>query len=99
MRELGADIWEPWVPEVGQRVRVRIGPECRDHVEHSEDRYMTHANGQTGTVVEPGERRAWIMRAVAARYPGHRYLVQVDDPPPDGRDKYIMAAAELELIE
>lgn len=29
-----SDVWEPWRPEVGQRVTVAISPECRiNHLE------------------------------------------------------------------
>lgn len=28
-----SDVWEPWVPEVGQRVRVRLSAECRTEFE------------------------------------------------------------------
>lgn len=38
-----SDAWEPWVPEVGQRVRVRVSAECRALDSHQLcDKYLDH---------------------------------------------------------
>lgn len=28
-------VWEPWVPEIGQRVRVRLSAECQTRMNHA----------------------------------------------------------------
>ncbi len=42
-------IWEPWAPEIGQRVRVRISPECAVHAAHR-DLTTDSADGLVGEV-------------------------------------------------
>lgn len=54
-----SDIWEPWVPEIGQRVRVRLSGECRvekqlvtppPHVSDDEVRRRTFAGEDVATI-------------------------------------------------
>lgn len=49
-------VWEPWTPAVGERVRIRISPECPGRrsallpdwiIQHAEDE-----SGQVGRIVE-----------------------------------------------
>lgn len=92
------DIWEPWTPRIGERVRVRISPECRDHARSMYPDYLEAVQGQTGTVIEWGAR-AWQAPLFERKFPGHRYPVQIDRPCADGRDKVVLAASELEPLD
>ncbi|MFN0070338.1 MAG: hypothetical protein ACKVVP_02465 [Chloroflexota bacterium] len=78
-----SDYFEPWHPEEGQRVRVRLNPECR----HFEDN-QTSFEGRVGTVIAVLER--------GNRDPAHRYRVVLDG---DVWSYWVLAAVELELID
>lgn len=93
-----SDVYEPWTPEVGQRVRVSISPECQSHARAMESHYIPVANGRTGTVVTWG-RYDGLQDNIEARYPGHRYMVRLDVPLAPDRPRIILAAAELEPLE
>lgn len=87
-------VWEPITFEVGDRVRVRISPECQEHAKRMEPKYIEWVQGQTGTVIEWG-KHAWMKPIHAVQSPGHCYAVRVDQPWPDGRNKIIVSAAEI----
>jgi hypothetical protein len=77
------DFYEPWLPQVGQRVRVRLNPECR-HFENNQ----TDFEGRVGTVIAVLER--------GHRDPAHRYRIVLDG---DVWSYWVLAAVELEAIE
>jgi hypothetical protein len=78
-----SEYYEPWSPEVGQRVRVRLNPECR-HFENNQSDF----EGRTGTVIAVLER--------GHRDPAHRYRVVLDG---DVWSYWVLAAVELEAVE
>ena len=73
-------VWEPWQPQVGQRVRLRISPECEPH--HDEDFNYSWdysfalpaalRSGHSGTIIG-------LVGGVFADL-GHPYHVEFDDP-------------------
>lgn len=99
-----AEFYEPWRPQVGDRVRIQTSPECRiPALESSHAQALGiregHAeweNGRTGTVLltEPlDDEFAEI---------GHYYLVGWDQPHESGGhviDKDYYAAIELIPLE
>jgi hypothetical protein len=97
---LVSDIYEPWKPAVGQRVRIRVSPECQaDH---------TWMDGVSGVVAEV----EWsadlgpdpICNDPAADgYRGHWYMVDLDTPidhPAEHRPIVadLFAAVEMEAV-
>ena len=73
-----SDFYEPWTPEVGQRVRVRISAECqvRPDPGSGADRsgvigHVEWEDGLTGVVMPHP-----VGEAMAAQ--GHRYMVKWD---------------------
>ena len=72
--------WEPWTPEIGQRVRIRLSAECprlRAEPGHKETRTAWHSHsedGMTGRVVAPTPG-VWMPRM---DIDGHPYLVDFD---------------------
>lgn len=93
---MSAQYWEPWTPEVGQRVRVRLSGECQ----------FAEQNGGAHTVyIEPFSEDGVIGRAVPAVWPtaleaGHAYFVAFEDgqgAASSGRGGWY-AAMELEPI-
>lgn len=78
-----AEYFEPWQPREGQRVRVRLNPECR----HFEDPQASF-EGRLGTVIAVLER--------GHRDPAHRYRVVLDG---DVWSYWVLAAVELEPVE
>jgi hypothetical protein len=84
-------VWEPWRPEIGQRVRVRISPECV--LVDGDGTVFHHAewhDGVTGVVYRDDFPLGWPNRA------GHRFAVKVDQPV-GGR--IAVAAIELEPVD
>lgn len=79
-----ADIYEPWAPELGQRVRLRISPECPSNYGAS------HLNGRSGTVVDVVTNDFLLARGITH---GHRFEVKVD-----GSGWSIYTASELEPL-
>ena len=77
--------WGPWVPELGQRVRIRLSAECpllRAAPGQKETRTAWHSHsedGMTGTVVKPTPG-VWMPRMDLE---GHRYLVDFSGFKPD----------------
>lgn len=51
------DIWEPWAPKIGQRVRVRLNPECTVHTGRADIARLNH-NGLIGEVTADLRDRA-----------------------------------------
>ena len=97
-----SEFWEPWQPEIGQRVRIRLSAEC--NVSWCDDRYRDghpiEADGATGTVVKDRpDPPLWGAT--------HPYVVVFDEPIvaplfADGRESMwhgnYFAAIELEPI-
>lgn len=81
-----ADYWEPWTPEVGQRVRVRISPEC-DYCDIDED-------GMTAVVELIDEIDPTLDYTLNA----HRWWVILDVPPDGYVHRRNYAAIELEPL-
>jgi hypothetical protein len=90
-----AEIYEPWVPRVGDRVRIRLSPECavgREQLPRGHDPSIDGALGSVEAVI------------AVPHIAGHRFIVIFDfDPalPPEDRDPLgggAYAAAELEPI-
>jgi len=44
-----SDIYEPWSPQIGQRVRIRLNPECTVHAGRADIARLYH-NGLIGEV-------------------------------------------------
>jgi hypothetical protein len=75
------DVWEPWAPEVGQRVRVRISPECdarfiarytlNGEPATGAEHHFPEAHGATGIVTE-------VVTSGREAINGHRFHVQFD---------------------
>lgn len=69
--------WEPWTPQLGQRVRVRLSGECREHFTAYQDdtpyfRPVPHyaeEDGRVGAVTE-----------VRQDEQGHRFYVDFEEP-------------------
>jgi len=82
--------WEPWKPEVGQRVRILARPECR----YCEGEEGVAEVGVTGVVSEvtPPEGLGIVIGDA-----GHCYWVDFDDPEV-GCGLSHFAAIELEPI-
>jgi hypothetical protein len=81
--------WEPWTPEVGRRVRVRISPECERHAKAFDRWFVPTVQGWFGTVTElPGGRLPNDPR-------GHVYWVDFGSRRPWGG---YFAAVELEPL-
>lgn len=77
-----SDIWEPWVPEVGQRVRIRLSAECPFNFG------APHLAGRTGTVVDAVTNERLLE---LGHTHGHRFEVKID-----GYGWSIYTASELE---
>jgi hypothetical protein len=102
-----AEIWEPWQPEPGRHVRVRLNGECNGAVEpyrwaHDDGQHEPAEQGLTGYVVEcPNGIQC------PCRDDPHHYVVWFDEdqtvdlsPWPDGLpDGAHYAAIELESLE
>lgn len=90
-----ADVWEPWTPQIGQRVRVRSRPECYYCREYGEEEA-----GLAGTVFairppcEPNDEQRG--RAEPGAY-AHRFWVKLDVQV-DGCNFAHFAAIELEPV-
>lgn len=89
-----AGMWEPWTPEKGQRVRVKLSGECRGMywplVAGGHEPAM---NGKEGRVYA-----TWPDRS------GHNYLVILDEPVAvEGFEKplthFQLSALEIEPLE
>lgn len=86
------DVWEPWQPVEGQRVRIRLSAECRvTWPDRPHDPpHLAEFDGLEGEV------KAW-----AFPVPTHRYAVVFDAPIAQG-DRLIggayFAAIELEPV-
>jgi hypothetical protein len=63
--------WEPWTPEVGQRVRLRMTTECR----YCRPDVLT-LDGQPGVVEDIGHGPA---PTTDPDWQSHRYWVRLDD--------------------
>jgi hypothetical protein len=74
------DFWEPWQPVIGDRVRVRINPECPYCQENLPEAQRTFVYG------EPRDGRAGTVEEIRdngpAAMPGHRYFIRWDRPIP-----------------
>ena len=69
------EVWEPWLPKVGDRVQVRLRGECPHTLDLKWGHtgcHMPCANGATGVVGGIGQR------SDATR--GHRYTVYFNEP-------------------
>ncbi len=96
-----SEVWAPWQPKVGDRVRVRLSGECRIECLPLSPQGMAGllghpntVNGQVGTIIA-GELAYYVHR-------GHPYKVQFDDPFQwNGRawPSTHLAAVELEPLE
>lgn len=101
------EFWEPWVPQVGQRVRLVKRAEC-----------VCVVCGQDGHALKPGQprRKGPQVGTVRAIYPnssitsasscrhggqlGHRFRVEMDQMRnPPGCPGWAFAAIELEPLE
>lgn len=101
--------WEPWKPQVGDRVRVTLNPECQREMPTWSTQYQIQrpyghppdVDGRTGVVVSPWVWSKCTERSVqAAESMGHPYWVRFDDDPTGRRlQGDNLAAAELELLE
>ena len=98
------DIWEPWVPEVGQRVRIRLSGECRGQTIRTGVlvSHLPQMDGRTA-VVKVAHPAHLILPGCGWREIGaHRFLVETEEKIElvPGRPPYIATvaycAAELE---
>ena len=91
--------WQPWRPQFGQRVRLRLSGECERVWPccNAEDKVVGHpevVGGATGTVTFcPAHINC------ASKYPDHPYLVRLDQTVMCPHGQAIVAAhfAALEL--
>lgn len=105
-RAPAGQIWEPWQPKVGDRVRINVSAECRTFhlpprggglqtVLMPQEQVRLYANGQIGVVEkisdpEPDE---------SAEDAAHRFYVTDGKPSPSvGWDDFF-AACELEPLD
>lgn len=95
MSEQGALLWEPWVPEEGQRVRVRISAECQHEVNYDRgldgisigEAFVERVghdpaeDDHTGTVIaaDPLDER-YVSDPRWRTFEAHRFMVDFDDP-------------------
>lgn len=93
-----SDYWTPYRPKVGDRVRIRISPECRFCNEDipSDPRVVAKSavNGLTGMVVE------YPLRLLRIDDPAHVHVVELDRwiwVPSEGRYMWgtVLAAVEM----
>ena len=82
------DFWQPWTPQPGQRVRVRLSGECRLH--DGPLAWVRSADGMVGTVIERREGGPFCKQ-----FPGHVWAVLYDRAI-DWCTGATYAAAELE---
>ena len=90
--------WEPWTPRVGQRVTVRLSPECR-RCYHLRTHPGQAFQGMTGTVVKFDPRPHFDETDMV-----HNYAVVPDrswwpDSEFSDRGPAVFAAIELEPLE
>lgn len=98
--------YEPWVPHVGQRVRITISAECQ--LSHKEDSIAVaegwpagHADfedGKTGYIIDPMYVR--MIYPTWPEVPSHRFMVHWDIPVPvkSGRIATCSSYAASELV-
>ena len=98
MEDSPEEVWEPWLPEPGTPVMVRISDECP--LPHQEWEHR-----RTGTVTEIPDATClgWEFKQLATeKHPtmrGHYYQVEYDKRAPTGSHGAMYAAIELEPIE
>ena len=85
-----SDFWEPWTPQIGQRVRVLPRPECFYCREEGEQEV-----GLIGQVTDI-EFTPWPIDEKGA--PAHRYWVTFDDRAATDCGMNHFAAGELEPV-
>jgi hypothetical protein len=66
-------VWEPWVPRVGQEVRVRLSGECAERWKPTDGRpriegHIDEVNGKQGVVIEVNR----------AAFESHPFLVRFE---------------------
>jgi hypothetical protein len=72
---MSAQCWEPWTPEVGQRVRVRLSGECQFAEQNGGAHTVFIASNRTiicawpSDIVEPFSEDGVIGRAAPAVWP------------------------------
>lgn len=96
------DLYEPWRPTIGQRVTIRLSPECREDWGLESDgagveAHPAWANGRTGVVIRtgPGDTCRWPRESMAR----HPYCVRLDVRGPGWTWGLHLAAAELEPLD
>ncbi len=94
-------IWEPWTPEIGQPVRIRISGECElvgapgtPAGDAGERGHRPEEDGRTGVVIE----HPLGINAAGLDAQGHRYRVRRDGPLIGGYRAGVYAAIELEPL-
>src|SRR5690349_16098534 len=94
--------WEPWQPEEGDRVRLRINPECRGYRSAIAAAVLFEGDEAEEVWIQHGEREAGQTGVVSTIWEddwlgdGHRFYVRTDGP----RSRFLrVAAGEIELIE
>ena len=73
---------------------MNISPECRSHAVCEAPERIAEVQGKAGTVVAWGQYDG-RQGEVTARYPGHMYMVLIDEKP---HELLIVAASELEPL-
>jgi hypothetical protein len=103
----GGEVWEPWTPEIGQRVRIRVSPECPVvHLSRLDDVLRGHHTDYTGEIgvvegisrYDPNDHEAV---SAGDTNDGHDFYVSDHDLYPDGRWHRVsafFAAIELEPV-
>ena len=88
-----SEFWRAWEPEPGDRVMIRVSPECQFHAlvtEHGTD--VDACQWMTGTVTQ-------INEAGPPQAHGHQTRVRFDEEIPEGNATYwgggLFAVAEL----
>lgn len=100
-----SEAWEPWLPQVGDRVRVRLSGECR--IEHDGEKgHPAVIDGATGVVTTLHAPLCLIVGTCLYADQGHGYFVDLDVPVSDLPDEPTnllvgthLAAIELEPLD
>lgn len=88
-----SSFWHPWEPSVGERVMIRVSPECPVHaLMAGHGKAVEACQWMTGTVTQVNE-------AGPPQAHGHRTRVRFDEEIPEGNATYwgggLFAVVEL----
>lgn len=91
-----SELWEPWTPRPGARVRIRLSGECPLH---DGGAMAENYDGRLGVVIGPVRQPPQHPDSWLSRYPGHVWEVRFARYRLGGVWGAHFAAAELEPLE